>query len=206
MVLLKVRVILDTLEIKGESTMGKILERLNHIIELHNEVLYAVRTMRNCIHEYLPDLVAKTLKTDLNIMKLETLSNVNIIDKNASGKPGFYGYKIIVDRYWTDDSIWCHPVVDIKKEHLERLESETIRDIIEYPLAIYNETNKDKLKARLLLMEYKRLLMYLNGLFYNECDLDEKEKLLPHILEVSSLIKRENLNIKRRVRKLTNEE
>ena len=185
--------------------MRDILERINHIIELHNEVLYAVRTMRNCVHEYLPDLVPKVMKTDLNIMKLEHLDPVSIMNKNASGRAGFYGYKVIVDRYWTDDSIWCHPIVDVKKKHLHKLDSTIIRDIIEYPLPIYNEKNDDKLKARLLLMEYKRLLMHLNGLFYNECDLDEKEKLLPHILEVSTLIKRENKNIQRRVRKLTNE-
>lgn len=185
--------------------MGKFLERVNHIIELHNEVLYAIRTMRNCIHEYLPDIVAKTMKTDLNIMKLETLGTVSVIDKNNSGRTGFYGYKVIVDRYWTDDSIWCHPVVEIQKKHLQKLDSTIIRDIVEYPLAIWNESNDDKLKAKLLVMEYKRLLTYLNGLFYNECDLDGKEKLLPHILEVSELIKRENKNIQRRVRKLTNE-
>ena len=186
--------------------MGKFLERVNHIIELHNEVLYAIRTMRNCIHEYLPDIVAKTMKTDLNIMKLETVETISIIDKNSSGRTGFYGYKVIVDRYWTDDSIWCHPVVEIQKKHLQKLESTIIRDIVEYPLAILNESNDDKLKARLLVMEYKRLLVYLEGIFYNECDMEEKEKLLPHIIEVKDLIKKENLNIKRRVRKLTNEE
>ena len=41
--------------------MEKTLEQVNHIIEIHNEVLYAIRTMRNCIYEYLPNIIYKTL-------------------------------------------------------------------------------------------------------------------------------------------------
>lgn len=182
--------------------MEKQLEHVNHIIKIHNEVLYAIRTMRNCIHEYLPKIIAKTLKTDLNFMELENISNVSEV-LGRSGK--VIGYEVYLDRYWTDDSIWCHQVVDIKKKHLLKMESAIIPDIITYSKEIWDEKDDDILKARLLVKEYERMYNYLNSIYENECDRDDKEILQPHIIEVEELIRRESYNIKRRRRKLTNE-
>lgn len=168
--------------------------RANHIIELHNEVLHAVRTTRNYINAYLPKLVEKECKNDLAIFPIQDNALIHNLENSI---------EIGVKRYHMADCIWCHPIIKITDKDLAKLDPNPIDDIITYSKEIWDEENDDIVKARLLVREYTRLESYLRSIFKIISD-GSKRKLLPYIIEVNELIEHEAHNIKLGKRRLTN--